>query len=80
MSQNSPVDGLKWDKNRSNFTENFIEDYNGDNDVRIYLTLTLNLLNILGCHSMIYLPREMNIDKEGKLSLVQNLMFSIPKI
>ena len=28
---------------------------------------------------MIYLPREMNIDKEGKLSLVQNLMFSISK-
>ena len=33
MSQNAPVDGLKRDKNTSDFTKNFIENYGGASDI-----------------------------------------------
>ena len=47
MSQNLPVNNLEWIKDTSQFTEDFIKNYNKDNDEGYFLKIDVQYLEKL---------------------------------
>ena len=68
MSQKLPVSGFKW-KNMSNFTKEFIKNYNDDSDKRYILEVDVNYPeNLHDLHSDLpFLLERMKINKCTKL-------------
>ena len=69
MSQNLPVSGLKWKKNMSKFTKEFIKNYDEDSDKGYILEADVEYPeNVRDLHSdLSFSPERMKIDKCKKL-------------
>ena len=68
MSQKLPVAGFKWVKNTSQFSKDFIENYNEDSDERNFLEVDIQYPEKLHeLHDSPFSPERMKIEKFSKL-------------
>ena len=56
MSQNLPVNNLEWIKDTSQFNEDFIKNYNKDNDEGYLLKIDVQYLEKLPKNQIIIIP------------------------
>ena len=70
MPQKLPVNGFKWKKNMSTFTEEFIKNYDEDSDKGYILEIDVKYpKNLHGLHEdLLFLPERMKIGKCKKLA------------
>ena len=70
MPQKLPVNGFKWKKNMSKFTEEFIKNYDEDSDKGYILEIDIKYpKNVHGLHEdLLFLPERMKISKCKKLA------------
>ena len=69
MSQKLPLDGFEWVKDLSKFNENFIKNYDENNDKGCILEVDVEYpKNLRMLHSdLLFLPGRMKINKSNKL-------------
>ena len=83
MSQNLPVNNLEWIKDTSQFTEDFIKNYNKDNDEGYFLKIDVQYLEklpknqIIIIQSLVFfaeslLAIEMKKNKQKKTGTLMN--------
>ena len=65
MSQNLPVNNLEWIKDTSQFTEDFIKNYNKDNDEGYFLKIDVQYLEKL---------------PKNQIIIIQSLVFFSQKV